>query len=92
MTRQDLVVRLDDIIERLSGPLPEAELRHGWTEQSRKAMGIFFTRMRGDVVAGKDLKSFPEYVGLVRGLDHWGIGGGELFRAAAELGSLATRA
>ena len=88
---QTLLERLDNILERLSMPLPEAEVQQGWTEQSRDAMRTFFLQMRSDAAARKDLKSIPHYVGLLRGLDHWGIAGGELFEAAARIGSLVTQ-
>jgi hypothetical protein len=89
MDREKLRGRLDDIIEKLSRPLPPAELQHGWTEQSKTAMRSLFERMRADLTAGKELKSVPHYIAVVRGLDHWGIASGELFDSAANIGSLA---
>jgi hypothetical protein len=89
MVRRTLLVQLDSVIERLSQGLSEAEIRCGWTEESREAMHRFFDQMRSDATTGKELKSFPQYVGLVRGLDSWGIAGGELFEAAVKIGSLA---
>jgi hypothetical protein len=91
MARQALLARLDDMIERLSGVLSDAELRHGWTDRSRLAMLNFFENMRRDAAAGKSLKTIPNYVSIVRGLDHYGISGGALFQAAAEIGDLASR-
>ena len=41
----------------------------------------FFEDLRLKVIAGETLP----YLGIVRGLDHWGIGGGELFQKAAEV-------
>jgi hypothetical protein len=89
MIRETLLVQLDNIIERLSQHLPQAEVRCGWTEESREAMRSFFEQMRIDASAGKELKFLPEYVSLLRGLDHWGIASGPLFEAAAEIGMLA---
>jgi hypothetical protein len=89
MSRQALLALLNDMIERLALALPDVEVRHGWTDQSRTAMRTLFEQMRADLLQGNDLKSVPHYVALVRGLDHWGIGGGELYKAAALIGSIA---
>jgi hypothetical protein len=92
LINQALLGCLDNIIDRLSTPLPEAEVQQGWTEQARDAMRAFFLQMRSDAAALKDLKSIPYYVSVVRGLDHWGIAGGELLEAAAKIGSLVRKA
>jgi hypothetical protein len=77
----DLVTNINELIDELSLPLRPEEVAHGWSEPSQAAMLKFFEDLRQRVIAGEQLG----YLGIVRGLDHWGISGGELFRKAAEV-------
>jgi hypothetical protein len=85
------MARLDDIIERLSMPLSESDMRHRWTEEGRCAFLKFYQQMRADAIHGKDLKSVANYLSVSRGLDVWGISSGELYQAALSV-SAAVRA
>ena len=76
-----LLLMIDEIVEKLSGPLPSEELMNGWTEESRRAMSDFFK----DLQSKLSNKETVPYLGIVRGLDHWGVFGGELFRRVAEI-------
>lgn len=78
---QSLIPTIEDLIQKLSTPLQPDELAHGWSESSQKAMLEFFEDLREKVLAGETLP----YLGIVRGLDHWGISGGQLFQKAAEV-------
>jgi hypothetical protein len=77
----NLVRNINELIDELSLPLEPEEVSHGWSEHSQTAMLKFFEDLRQRVIAGEQLS----YLGIVRGLDHWGINGGELFRKAAEV-------
>ena len=81
MTEQSLQLMIDQIVEKLSGPLPSEELVNGWTDESRLAMSDFFK----DLQSKLSNKEPVPYLGIVRGLDHWGVGDGELFRRVAEI-------
>jgi hypothetical protein len=89
MDRQAFVAKLDTLIEWLSKPLTAEDTRHGWRDQSRSAILNLVEEMRADALRGRELRSVPHYVGVVRGLDHWGISGGDLFDAVAAIGALA---
>lgn len=76
-----LVTTIDDLIQKLSRPLDADELLHGWSEPSQEAMLKFFQDLRLKLEAGERVP----YLSIVRGLDHWGISGGELFQEAAKV-------
>jgi hypothetical protein len=79
---QHIVAAIDDLIEKLSGPLTGNEVANGWSERSQKAMLEFFQDLRLKLMS--DDESLL-YFSIVRGLDHWGVSGGELFQKAAEV-------
>ncbi|HEY5955940.1 MAG TPA: hypothetical protein VIV60_05280 [Polyangiaceae bacterium] len=85
MARLDVLERIDLMLGALSEDLSPVDRSFGWTEASRNAMHAFFAEMRADVLAGKDVAKIPQYVSVVRGLDHWGISGGRLFEASATI-------
>lgn len=76
-----LLLMIDQIVETLSGPLPSEELKNGWTEKSRMAMCDFFKDLQSKLSNDQPIP----YLGIVRGLDHWGVSGGELFRSVSEI-------
>jgi hypothetical protein len=88
MNAENLLARIDVMVAELSKPVSAGDRRDGWTDASRDVMHAFFQQMRADVVAGRDVSKVPHYVGVVRGLDHWGISGGRLFEEAAALGRM----
>ena len=85
---QTVLKKIDLILARLSTPPTEEEARNGWTRESKAGMHTLFHKMREDALQEKELSSVPEYVGLARGMDHWGISGGSLFDAASDIGAL----
>ncbi len=86
--RLSVLVRIEAMLAALSEELSAAERRFGWTDASRIVARALFEQMRTDVEAGKDVWSMPQYVSIVRGLDHWGISGGPLFEKAAAIGRM----
>lgn len=78
---QELLPTIDRLVEQLSKPLQEADLAAGWNGPSQQAMLKFFRELRDRVTTGEELP----YLGIVRALDHWGVLGGELFRACANV-------
>jgi hypothetical protein len=78
-TKEDLLVKVREMVGRLSGPLPPDELKGGWTEKSRLAMRGFFTDLQSKLETGSDLPDLQ----ITRGMDSWGIVGGDLLEQAA---------
>jgi hypothetical protein len=78
---RDLITNINELIGELSSPLRPDEVAHGWCKASQEAMLQFFEDLRQKVIAGEQLP----YLGIVRGLDHWGVSDGELFRKASEV-------
>jgi hypothetical protein len=89
--RENLAALVQELIDKLSGQIPQSEKAHGWSEQCRVAMLDFFRQMLNDVRTGVDLRSKPEYLTLVRGLDHWGVTGGAWLEQAARVSNLARK-
>lgn len=84
MHAHDARHQLDRMAEALSRPLPPEELAHGWTEEARRAILDLLARLRADLAA-EVLPEMASYTALARGMDHWGITGGELLEQAAQL-------
>lgn len=84
----DLMSCIDAMIAMLSSDLSNDDRRCGWTESSRKAIRIFFEQMRIDVMKGESIVKMPQYTGIVRGLDHWGVTRGRLFEKAATIAKI----
>lgn len=77
-----LIKKIDAVLTALATPLSNAEVADGWTNESKSAMLKFFQNLREQVVNGEEIP----YVGLVRGLDAWGIErGGALYENAMEI-------
>jgi hypothetical protein len=80
--REDLIVRIDGLIEQLSSPLPSEEKNNGWTEDNRNFFLAFFKKLRAEVAAGKRVK-YADSIG--RGMDSRGIVEGHLLDEACSI-------
>lgn len=85
MQAPTFLATLDKAIEHLVAPLDEVERQCGWSDESKASFGKLLTQMRADFLAGNELAPIPAYRGLVRGMDHWGIGRGKLFEELAAI-------
>ena len=47
LKHQKVIAKLDQVIEVLSGPIPDEEKAHGWDEESRQAFLRIFKGVRG---------------------------------------------
>jgi len=63
------------IIAQLVSPLTAEEAASGWSEKSKSGVLPFFENLLIDVQAGHPIP----YIGIVRGLDAWGVEGGSLY-------------
>ena len=77
ITRQQVASELTSLIEKMSSPLPDSEVRKGWSDEQVNFWKKFFIEMMSDLEYKVPVKS--KYTGLVRGLDSNGILDGELF-------------
>ena len=74
-------VALAQMIENLSSPVSPEEAAEGWTTESKTAIRKYFADKLTELNRGL---SAPDF-GLVRGLDAWGIGDGQLYDEALRL-------
>jgi hypothetical protein len=88
MNRGALVSEVDLILDALGGELSAEDRRGGWSGGSQEAMRVFFSKLRLDLLGSVDVAARPEYVSIVRGLDHWGVTSGPLFEQCANISYL----
>lgn len=79
----DLRNRLLELLADLEAPVAEAERLDGWTVESKAAAARYF---QGVESALRGLCALPP-PGICRGLDHWGVEGGNLLERIATLSS-----
>jgi hypothetical protein len=77
--KNEIIIKIDDIVGELSHPLSLQEADEGWTEKSKTAIGVFFKELRSNILSGGPLPPLS----IARGLDHWGVVNGELLEKAA---------
>jgi len=76
-----LVQKIEAVMSNLEAPLTVEEAAGGWTDESKKATSKFFRDLLTEVKSGKEIP----YVGLVRGLDAWGVERGALYEKTMEI-------
>lgn len=81
MTRDEVLKEICELDSAMSAPLSEAELANGWTPRSQQATLALLREIAGALRTGGNLPGLS----MGRGLDHWGIEGGELFEKACKL-------
>jgi hypothetical protein len=72
-----LSANLDALLARLSVPATPEEQARGWTPQAKAGIASYFRQKKAELAQGS-LLADP---GLVRGLDAWGVSGGDLYDA-----------
>lgn len=75
-TSSEMLDKLNAVIAELSAPISPAEVESGWTKESKQAIKSYFSEVRRCYVAVHPLPS----LGVIRGLDAWGISSGDLFQ------------
>lgn len=81
ISKSELEARIDVLLSALAAPLSAADERDGWTPAAREAFQRMLTEIQRALASKEDV---PD-VSLSRGLDSWGVVGGELSERAAEL-------
>lgn len=77
--------RIDTLIQRLSKPLTSIDTQDGWTDEAKDAALSLLQRLQSDILNDVQVSEVPEYRSIARGLDHWGIEGGDILESFAEL-------
>jgi hypothetical protein len=86
MDKRTAVLRkIEQMINKLSNPLPPSEIANGWSEESRQAMLKFFKNLHSELTSGQFNLAEHASFHLIRGMDHWGIIEGDLLEEAAEI-------
>lgn len=78
-TRQEHIRLIKEVLVLLNLPVSADEKSHGWTVESKQAAAKYFTDVLERIAAGEPLPPLD----IVRGLDHWGVTGGDLLEKIA---------
>ena len=94
MTKDDIIINIDNVLDRLSRPLPKEELEQGWSESSKEAIKQILLNLRSDLISNTDKKMIAkhvEYYTMSRGLDWSGIQHGELLDDVSHISALTSK-
>jgi hypothetical protein len=81
--RRQAATRLDELVNRLDGPLTGEDGTFGWSDDLRVGLLEWSTELRGKLRRGEELTASDLASGMVRWLDAAGVGEGELVELAA---------
>ncbi len=80
MTNLSINQQIETILQTLSLPVAAEDAAVVWSVQSKEAAYKYFVNLRTSMDSGQ-----PLHLGIVRGLDHWGVVGGELLESIAKV-------
>ncbi|HYL99547.1 MAG TPA: hypothetical protein VEZ90_11385 [Blastocatellia bacterium] len=83
--RTHLIARIERVLQRLSSGLQPDDIANGWSDQSRTAMTQLFERLRSRLQSPEPLSEEDKRLSISRGMDSWGITGGDLLEEGAEI-------
>ncbi|HEY6330933.1 MAG TPA: hypothetical protein VI756_16495 [Blastocatellia bacterium] len=83
--RKQLIERIDRVLDRLSQGLRQSDIANGWSEKSRAAMIELFQRVKDALASPEPLSKDIRNLSISRGMDSWGITGGDLLEEGAEI-------
>jgi hypothetical protein len=82
MENKDRVLScIDDILSQLRHPVSAQEAIDGWDVESKDAARTYFELLSNSLKSDSPLPP----LGIVRGLDHWGVIGGRLLDEIAKV-------
>ena len=81
MSDQNILEKIDSIIEALSTSVSASEVADGWTPESKKAVKAFFEGLKEKLQSGEALPPMS----ISRALDHWGVISGEILEKSAQI-------
>ena len=90
--RAELLKRVDRMIQRLSSPLLPSYIADGWSEEARTAMLKFFEELHAKLLSAEPLSEMKEHLTIARGMDTWGVTGGDLLEESAEISCMLSEA
>ncbi len=79
--KKQLISEIDDMLKGLQSPLSKSEIDCGWTVECQLAMKKMFIDIQEKLKNEQELPT----VFIAKGLDHWGVSGGQLFEKAATI-------
>ena len=85
MDNNHITKQIRNLSLRLSKSLTSIDIQNGWTEQAQDALLLTLLRLENDIDNQISVYEVAGHGQLVRGLDHWGVGGGELLKGFVEL-------
>ncbi len=83
--RTELLNRVERMIQRLSSPLLPSNIAQGWSEEARTAMLKLFEALHARLISAEPLSEKEKSLSIARGMDSWGITGGDLLEEGAEI-------
>ncbi len=85
-TRDEILVKIKDIICLFDSPLDPSEIKNGWTPALQKKWKNYYQQVLEYIKSGKSLSKKPEYTAsIVRAYDFSGIMKGELLDKAIDI-------
>ncbi len=90
--RAELLKRVDRMIQRLSSPLLPSHVADGWSEEARTAMLKVFMKLHAKLMSAEPLSEMTKHLTIARGMDTWGVTGGDLLKEGAEISCMLTEA
>ena len=78
--KENLLQDIQSLLTQLRAGLTQDEDSNGWSKES-KAAAVYFDKLIASLRADSVLPS----LGIVRGLDHWGVTGGDLLEEIARI-------
>ncbi|HEY0199050.1 MAG TPA: hypothetical protein VGC19_11010 [Rhodanobacter sp.] len=75
---------IDLVLRKLDNPLTDDDITNGWSTESQQAARTYFQSLKSALTSNSILPP----LGIVRGLDHWGVTGGDLLREIARITNL----
>lgn len=73
---KEILDLIETLIAELSAPVLPVEVENGWDQESKQAIKKYFCEIRESLYNDSPLPSLD----IIRGLDHWGISSGDLFK------------
>ncbi len=86
--KQEILRRVERMIERLQAPMPPEEVRNGWRKYAVGGMTSYYQQLRDDVLRGERFWAKVEYYTVARGLDGHGVLRGPLHDEAIAISAL----
>jgi hypothetical protein len=81
MDSQEISDRISELLIALSSPLTASEEADGWSPESKHATRKYLLGLQSALETGSELPP----LGITRGLDHWGVIGGDLLESISEI-------